>query len=206
MTVYFADGEAGRHGARHEPRPRRTSHARPPAQLLRQAVQHRPLRRPQGRRADRLRGTGAARAPAQAADDHGRRERLSARDRLPAHRRRVEGGRRVDGRRHGAHRGPRRRRRASEPGAARRLRHVDDAQDAARPARRPGPLPRAVREGCRQGAVPRRAGRTADAHHRGQGRVLQGSDGAVVRATISDRSWPTRRRWPARSRATGSGW
>ncbi len=40
--------------------------------------------------------------------------------------------RRADGRRHGAHRRPRRRRRAPEPGAARRLRHLDDAQDAAR--------------------------------------------------------------------------
>ena len=36
-------------------------------------------------------------------------------------------------------------RRASEPGAALRLRHDDDAQDAARPARRHGALPREVR-------------------------------------------------------------
>ena len=32
-----------------------------------------------------------------------------------------------------------------------------------------------AREGTRQGGVPRRPGRPADAHHRGQGRVLQGS-------------------------------
>ena len=44
-----------------------------------------------------------------------------------AHRRR-----RADGGRHGAHRGAGRRRRPPEPGAARRLRHLDDAQDAAR--------------------------------------------------------------------------
>ena len=50
-------------------------------------------------------------------------------------------GRRAGGHRHGAHRRPGRGRRASEPGAARRLRHDDDAQDAARPARRHGPLP-----------------------------------------------------------------
>ena len=93
----------------------------------------------------------------------------------------AEGRRRADDRRHGAHRRSGRRRRASEPGAARRLRDVDDAQDAARPARRPGPVPRAVREGSRPGGVPGRPGRTADAHHRGQGGLLQGSDGAGVR-------------------------
>ena len=38
--------------------------------------------------------------------------------------------------------GPGRRRRAPEPGAARRVRHDDDAQDAARPARRDGAVPR----------------------------------------------------------------
>ena len=86
-----------------------------------------------GRRADRLRRTGAARASAQAEDDHGRRERLSARHRLSAHRRSRQRRRRADGRGHGPHRRPRRRRPASEPGAARRLRHLDDAQDAARP-------------------------------------------------------------------------
>ena len=68
-----------------------------------------------------------------------------------------------------------------EPGAALRLRHDDDAQDAARTARRPGAVPRAVREGSRSHGVPRRAGRPADAHHRGQGGLLQGSGGAGVR-------------------------
>ena len=61
----------------------------------------------------------------------------------------ARGGRRADGGRHGAHRRPGRRRRAPEPGAARRLRHVDDAQDAARAALRPGAVPREVREGSR---------------------------------------------------------
>ena len=78
--------QARRHGARHEPGARRPPHARPSAQLLRQALHHRPVRRPQGRRADRLRGARAARARAQAEDDHGRRQRLSARLRLRAHR------------------------------------------------------------------------------------------------------------------------
>ena len=67
---------AWRHRPRHEPRPRWPSHPRPSAELLGQAVHDRSLRRPRGRRADRLRRTGAAGAPAQAADDHGGRERL----------------------------------------------------------------------------------------------------------------------------------
>ena len=48
-----------------------------------------------------------------------------------------------------------------EPGAALRLRHHDDAQDAARAARRPGAVPRAVREGSRPQRCSRacRAGR-----------------------------------------------
>ena len=71
--------------------------------------------------------------------------------------------------------------RAPEPGAALRLRDDDDAQDAARAARRHGPVPRAVPEGSRSHGVPRHPGRAADAHHRGQGGVLQGSDGAGVR-------------------------
>ena len=81
-----AAAQAGRHGARHEPRPRRPPHARPPAQLLGQALHDRPLRRPPGRRADRLRRARAAGARAQAEDDHRRRQRLSARHRLRAHR------------------------------------------------------------------------------------------------------------------------
>ena len=52
--------QARRHGPRHEPVARRPPHARPPAQLLRQALHDRALRRAPGRRADRLR---RARAP-----------------------------------------------------------------------------------------------------------------------------------------------
>ena len=79
----------------------------------------------------------AADAPAEA--DHRRRQRLSADHRfrpLPRDRRR---GRRLSDGRHGAFRRARRRRRASEPAAARACRHHDDAQDAARPARRHDP-------------------------------------------------------------------
>ncbi len=111
--------EAGRHRPRHEPRARRPPHARPPAQLLRQALHDRPLRRAQGRRADRLRGARAPGARAQAEDDHGRRERLPARHRLRADRHASARDVGVAGRhRHGAHRRPGRREGASEPGAA----------------------------------------------------------------------------------------
>ena len=90
--------------------------------------------------------------------------------------------RRAGRHRHGAHRRPGRRRRAPEPGAALRLRDDDDAQDAARAARRAWSCAAsAVREGPRPRGLPRRAGRAADAHHRGQGGLLQGSDGAGVR-------------------------
>ena len=141
--------EAGRHRARHEPRPRRPPHARPSAEFLRQALHDRAVRRAQGRRADRLRRARSARRRAQAEDDHRRRQRLPARHRLRAHPNDGRSRRRAGLHRHGAHRRPGRRRRPSEPGAALRLRHHDDAQDAARTARRPGAVPRAVRQGSR---------------------------------------------------------
>ena len=80
---------------------------------------------------------------AQAEDDHRRRERLSARDRLRAHRPRSArdvGAPVVTDMAHIA--GLVAARRAPEPGAALRLRHDDDAQDAARTARRAGAVPR----------------------------------------------------------------
>ena len=60
---------------------------------------------------------------------------------FPRMRRDRAGGGRAAVRGHGAHRRPGRRRPASQPGAACRLRHHDHAQDAARPARRPDSLP-----------------------------------------------------------------
>ena len=119
-----------------------------------------------------------------------------------AHRRRRQGGRRAGRHRHGAHRRPRRRQRAPEPGAALRFRDHHDAQDAARTARRHGAVPRAVRQGSRPHAVPRHPGRPADAHHRGQGGLLQGSDGAGVRRVpAADR----RQRAAARGGAVAGG-
>ena len=75
--------------------------------------------------------------------DHRRRHRVPADHRLrgvPRDRRR---GRRAAPRRRRAHRRPHRRRRAPVAGAVRRRRHVHHAQDAARPARRLHPVPRA---------------------------------------------------------------
>ena len=173
---------AGRHHPRHEPGPRRAPDARPPAELLGQALQGRAVRRARGRRAPRLRRARAPRARAQAEADRRRRERLPARHRFRTHRDRGQGRRRAHAHRHGAHRRPRGRRRAPEPGAPQRLRHDHHAQDAARSARRIDPLPAGVREGDRSRRVPRRAGRPADAHHRRQGGVLpRGARAAVPR-------------------------
>ena len=76
---------------------------------------------------------------------------------------------------------------APEPRAVRRRRHVHDAQDAARPARRLHPVEGRARQGDRQGGVPRLAGRPARARHRRQG-------GGVPRGrrTRRSRSTPTR--------------
>ena len=82
---------------------------------------------------------------------------------IAARRRRAAHGR------HGAHRRARRGRAASEPVPARRSRHDHDAQDAARPARRPGLLASGARQAGRQDRLPGHAGRAADARHRGQG-------------------------------------
>ena len=70
----------------------------------------------------------------------------------------------------------------SEPVAARRRRHHDDAQDAARPARRPDPGARQRRDHqeAQFDGVPRHAGRPADARHRRQGgRVARGAAAGV---------------------------
>ena len=155
----------------------------------------------QGRRADRLRRARSARRRAQAEDDHGRRERLSARHRLRAH--------------------PRGRASASAPSMVTDMAHIAGLVAA---GVHPSPVPhsdfvtttthktlrgpragmvlctRTVREGPRQGRVPRPAGRTARAHHRGEGRLLQGSVRAgVCRVSAADRG----EREPAGRRAVG---
>ena len=69
-------------------------------------------------------------------------------------------------RRHRAHRRPRRRRRAPVARRHRRRRHLDDAQDLPRPARRHDPLQGRARGGHRPRRVPRPSGRPAQPHHR----------------------------------------
>ena len=130
---------------------------------------------------------------------HRRGQRLSTRHRLCPHPRRRRRGRRADDDRHGPHRGPGRRRRPSQPGAALAFRDDDDAQDAAGTARGPGAVPAGARQGHRPRVVSRRPGRAAGPHHRGQGGLPEGSRDAGVCASINGRSSPTRRGWPARS-------
>ena len=180
----LADEHGGVRGGaaarRHDPlaaaRPRRPPDARAQGQLQRAPLHDRRLRRLARDDDGRLRRGAAPGERGAAEADRLRRLRVSAhrRDRqVPRDRRR---GRRAPALRHGALRGARRRRPASEPRRALRLRHVDDAQDARRPARRLHPLPRGACAGGRPRSLPRHAGRPARAHDRREGDVLQDRD------------------------------
>ncbi len=139
---FHGAGPARRHDPRHVARRRRPSDARRAAQHVGQVVQGRAVRRAPRGCAHRFRRSRAPGERAQAEADHRRRLRLSAHHRfraVPRHRRQR---RRLPDGRHGAFRRPRRRRRASEPAAARACRDDDDAQDAARAARRHDPVQR----------------------------------------------------------------
>ena len=136
---------------------------------------------------------------AQAQDDHRRRERVPAHHRLRALRRdRPRGGRVPDGG-HGPHRRPRGHGRAPEPGAARRLRDLDLAQDAARPALRLHPVQGGARQDARQGRVPGHPGRAARARHRrprpsrSARRCSPSSRPTSTRSSSTPASWA--RRW-----------
>ena len=140
MAVYMAALAAGRHDPLARALARRPPHARAEGQLLRPALHDRPLRRVARDEPGRLRRGARAREGAPAEADRLRRLGLPAhgRDRpVPRDRRR---GRRAAALRHGALRGARRGRAAPEPGRGLRLRHLDHAQDARRPARRVHPL------------------------------------------------------------------
>ena len=112
---------------------------------------------------------------------------------LPRDRRR---GRRLPHGRHGALRRPGRRGRAPQPGAPRRRRHLDGAQDARRRARRRDPVPRGVRQGDQLGRLPRPAGRPARARHRRQGGGLPHRRRPSSSASASGAPWPAPRRSP----------
>ena len=114
------------------------------------------------------------RARQQAEAHHRRRHRLFAHLGFPPLSRDRRFGRRLSDGRHGAFRRPRRGRRASFADPACACRHVDDAQVAARSARRADPHQRRRdREEDQLGGVSRPAGRTADACHRGEGGRLR---------------------------------
>ncbi len=155
---------------------------------------------------DRLRRAGAHRQGEQAEDDRLRRVGLPAQDRLRAHRRDRQGGRRADDGRHRAHRRPHRGGTAPLARPARRLRDDHHAQDPARPARRPRPLPRRARGGSRSETLPRHPGRPARPHHRGEGRRLRRGARARTSGNTSAASSRTRRRSPTvcKSRASAS--
>ena len=169
----------------------RAPDARHGAQYLGQVVQGRELR-PERARGGRLRRDGAAGAPAQAEADHRRCLGLFAALRLGALRQGGQGRRRLLHGRHGALRRPDRGRRLSEPDPARRCRHQHDAQDAARPARRPDPDEAEPGKADQQRGVPRHPGRSADARDRGQGGRVQGSAGAGVQDLPAAGDGPTR--------------
>ena len=123
--------------------------------------------------------------------------------RAAQHRRR--GRRALDVRRR-PHRRTHRRRRAPRPGAPLGRRDLHHPQDPARSARRLHPLPVRARDRDRQGDLPRPAGRTARARHRGQGGGVPRGRRTRRSATTRRRSCATPRRWPPRwpGRASGS--
>ena len=202
MAAYFSVLQPGDRILGHEPRPRWPPDPRHGPQLQRQAVRGVGLRRAQGHRTDRLRRARGDRQGGPAQAHRRRRQRLPEVVGLRAHGGHRARHRRAAVRRHGPHRRARGRRRPPEPVPARRHRHDDDAQDAARPAGRAdlrparaarrggsGRLPGAqgpARGGDRQDGLPGRPGRAADARHRRQGRRVQAGGGrAVPRGTAA---------------------
>ncbi len=108
----------------------------------------------------------------------------------------LQGGRRAVHGGHGPHRRPGRRRPARQPGAVRRLRHLDDAQDAARPARRLHPVPsrNGRRRSTRRSSPACRAGRSCTSSPPRRSASARRC-GRISRRTPPRRS-PTPRRWP----------
>ena len=106
--------------------------------------------------------------------------------------------------RHGPFRRPRRRRAAPEPGAVLRLRLLDHAQDALRPALRLRPLPRGAREGARPRRLPGDAGRADGARDRREGDLLPDRRRAPRSASTRRRCARTPTRSPTSSRPAGS--
>ena len=166
-------------------------------------------------RGDRLRSGRGDRAARTAEDDHRRRQRLLAGDRLRALPPDRRCSRRVSVRRYRPPGRPDRQRAAAQPAAARACRHHDHAQDSARPARRIDPAGPGFREhlrpeggqerahaddvgAARQACHPRHPGRPADARDRRQGGRVRRELAAGVRRVRRSRSFATPRRWRLR--------
>ena len=173
MAVYMAALKPGRHDPLARALARRPPDARAQGQLLGPALHDRPLRRLAARRTWSTTTTCS-----HLAKEHRPKLIVCGGSAYP---RTVETDQfreiadevgRAAPLRHGPLRRARRRRAASEPGRALRLRHLDDAQDARGAARRVHPLPRGARAGRRPRRLPRDAGRPAAAHDRRQGDLL----------------------------------
>ena len=131
-------------------------------------------------------------APPEAAA--GRLVGLPALARLPALPRDRRRGRRAADGRHGALRRPGRGGHAPEPGPVRRRRHHDRPQDARRPALRPDPLPRGVREEDQLRGLPGPAGRPARARRSRPRRSRSRSPPPSCSRSASSARWPAPRR------------
>ena len=84
-----------------------------------------------------------------------------------------------------------------------RLRHDDDAQDPARPARRHDHVQGKVRQGRGQGHLPGHPGRPARARDRGQGGLVQGSAPAGVQGLPAPGDEERPGAWPSGSTEDG---
>ena len=186
-------------GAGHVARRRRAPHPRLPAQHQRQDVPPVLLRHRPGDRAARLRPRCATRPRGvPAAGAHRRLLRLPAPDQLRDDARDRRRGRRGADGRHGALRRSGRRQgvhRRLRPRPARARRDHDDAQVAARPARRHGALPARVRRRGRP-RLPDGARWPARPRHGGQGGRAGRGPPARRSAATRRRSPTTRWRWP----------
>ena len=187
-AAFMALMDARRHLPGPQSRGRRAPDPWLAGQHVGQLVQAGALQRAARRPPHRHGGGAQARARASAQGDHRGRLRLSAHHRLPRLPRDRRRGRRQPDGRHGALRGPRRGRRASVAVPACACRHLDRAQDAARPALGLHPhRRRGAGEEDQLGGVPGPAGRPADARDRRQGGGLRRGAAAVVQGLRQER-------------------
>ncbi len=165
-------------------------------QLLRQALQRRPL--PRGRRRSGRHGRGGA--PRQGDQAEADRGRLVGVPEAAGLRRVPQGrgrGRRVPDGRHGALRRSGRGGPAPEPGPARPRGDHHDPQDAGRPPRRCDPLHGRTRQEDQLRRLPRSAGWPAGARGGRQGRRLQGRRERGLQGAPRAVRWRVPASWPS---------